>query len=238
MEGRRLTGVGHVPGDWPRAILFDLDGTLIDSAADITRAVNELLASHNFPPLPVNRVKGMIGGGIRKLVERAFVASGARLADAMIEEANRGMASIYRRHLTHSTQLRLGAAETVAYCHGIGIRLGLVTNKPQVFAREILVYFGLAERFGAIVGGDAVGHLKPAPDGLLFALEQLGVEADEALVVGDSGADVTAARAAGMPVVLVRGGYTKVPVEALDADIICDSLLELPSVMKSLRKAA
>ncbi|TPI44295.1 phosphoglycolate phosphatase [Mesorhizobium sp. B3-1-6] len=222
----------------PRAILFDLDGTLIDSAPDIAAAVNELLAGRDLPPLSVDRVRAMIGGGVMKLVERAFAASGSPLTGSVLEEANRDMAPIYRRHLTGLTKLMPGVREVLTHFHLNGTAMGVATNKPQLATREILLHFHLTEYLGAIVGGDAVTNLKPAPDALLLALDQLGVEPYEALMVGDSISDVGAARAAGMPVVLLRGGYTHVPVEELGADLVCDSLLDLPSAMRRLRDAA
>ncbi|RUU58994.1 phosphoglycolate phosphatase [Mesorhizobium sp. M2C.T.Ca.TU.002.02.1.1] len=222
----------------PKAILFDLDGTLIDSAPDIAAAVNELLAGRDLPPLKVDQIRAMIGGGVMKLVERAFAASGSPLAGSALEEANRDMAPIYRRHLTGLTRLMPGVRETLTHFHLNGTAMGVVTNKPQLATREILLHFHLTEYLGAIVGGDAVTKLKPAPDALLLALDQLQAEPYEALMVGDSVSDVGAARATGMPVALLRGGYTQVPVEELGADLVCDSLLDLPSAMQRLQAAA
>lgn len=219
--------------DGPRAVLFDLDGTLIDSAPDITSAVNELLEKYKLPPLLLTQVKAMIGEGVKKLVARAFAASGMPLSPDRLEEANRTMAGIYARNLTGLTELMPGAAEALAQLHVLGVRLGLVTNKPQLAARSVLLHFRLAERFAVIVGGDAVLRGKPSPDPLLFALEQLDASPEDALMVGDSATDMAAARAAGMPVVLVRGGYSRQPVDTLGADMICDSLFELPHVVRS-----
>ncbi|MER9675797.1 phosphoglycolate phosphatase [Mesorhizobium sp. M0208] len=222
----------------PKAILFDLDGTLVDSAPDIAAAVNELLADRDLPPLRLDQVKSMIGGGIRKLVERAFAASGTPLLGSALDEANRVMAPIYRRHLTGRTRLMPGVREVLTHLHLSGIAMGVVTNKPQLAAREILLHFGLTDYLGAIVGGDAVTYLKPAPDALLLALDQLQVEPRDTLMVGDSSADVAAARAASMAVVLLRGGYSQIPVEELGADLVCDSLFDLPSAMQTLQDAA
>lgn len=222
----------------PKAVLFDLDGTLIDSAPDITAAVNELLGGRNLPPLTLAEVKSMIGNGVEKLVERAFAASGHPLSGTGFEQANREMAPIYRRHTTQLTRLMPGAAEALARLHVSGVRIGVATNKPQLATREILQHFGLAERLGAIVGGDAVTRKKPAPDALLLALERLGADVRDALMVGDSVTDVEAARAAGMPVILIRGGYTREPVEQLGADLVCDSLLDLPAALNGRRSAA
>lgn len=222
----------------PKAVLFDLDGTLVDSAPDITAAVNELLAGRKLAPLTLAQVKSMVGNGIEKLVERAFDASGIPLSGSALEEANREMAPIYRRHITHLTRLMPGAAETLAQLHVAGVRMGVATNKPQLATREILLHFGLSERLGAIVGGDAVTRKKPAPDALLLALERLDTEPRDALMVGDSVTDVEAARAAGMPVILIRGGYTQEPVERLGADLVCDTLLDLPAALNGMRSAA
>jgi phosphoglycolate phosphatase len=220
------------PLKMPKAILFDLDGTLVDSAPDIAAAVNELLSASHLPPLTVQQVTAMIGGGVRKLVERAFAASGAPLLSSALDRAERDMAPIYLRHLTRLTRLLPGAREAVVHFHGEGIPMAVATNKPQVAARSILLHFGLFERLGALVGGDAVAAKKPAPDALLLALERLGVGPQEALMVGDSISDVRAARAAGMPVVLIRGGYTETPVEELGADLVCDTLLDLPAALQ------
>lgn len=222
----------------PKAILFDLDGTLIDSAPDITAAVNELLDGKGLPPLRLPQVKSMIGNGVEKLVERAFAASGRPLSKAELEEANREMAPIYRRHTTRLTRLMPGAAEALARLHVAGVLMGVATNKPQLATREILQHFRLAERLGAIVGGDAVTRKKPAPDALLLALEQLRTEPHEALMVGDSITDVEAARAAGLPVAIIRGGYTQIPADELGADLVCGSLLDLPAALNELRSAA
>lgn len=216
----------------PKAILFDLDGTLIDSAPDITAACNELLAARKLPALAVPQVTLMIGNGVEKLVERAFTAAGAPLPGAALQQAYRDMAPIYLRHITEYTTLMPGVREALAVLHVRGVRLGVVTNKPQAATREILVHFGLIELFKAVVGGDAVVAKKPAPDALFLALEKLGAQPSEALMVGDSKADVGAARAAGVPVVLIRGGYSQIPVEELGADLVLDSLVDLPAVLR------
>jgi phosphoglycolate phosphatase len=180
----------------------------------------------------------MIGNGVEKLVERAFAASGRPLSQTGLEEANREMAPIYRRHTTRLTRLMPGAAEALAQLHVAGVLMGVATNKPQLATREILQHFRLAERLGVIVGGDAVTRKKPAPDALLLALEQLRTEPHEALMVGDSVTDVESARAAGLPVAIIRGGYTQIPADELGADLVCDSLLDLPAALNGLRSAA
>ncbi len=233
-----MSGSDEMSFRLPKAVLFDLDGTLIDSAPDITCAVNELLEAKNLPPLTLPQVKSMIGNGVEKLVERAFAASGRPLSKTELEEANREMAPIYRRHITRLTRLMPGAAEALARLHVAGVRLGVATNKPQAATREILLHFGMRERLGAIVGGDAVTRKKPAPEALLLTLERLDTAPQDALMVGDSVTDLEAARAAGLPVVLIRGGYSQIPVDELGADLVLSSLFELPAALNGLRSAA
>lgn len=217
---------------YPKAILFDLDGTLVDSAPDITAAVNELLATRKLKPLDVPSVQAMIGNGMEKLVERAFIAAGHELKGRDLTQAQRDMSPIYLRHTTRLTIVYPGVREALAAFHAAGVGLGVVTNKPQAATRDILNYFGLAEMLGAIIGGDAVVNKKPAPDALFMALEKLGTTPGEALMVGDSVSDVGAARNAGLPVVLIRGGYTHTPVEELGADLVLDSIGDLPAALR------
>jgi phosphoglycolate phosphatase len=238
MEGKRMTGTVAPLLPAPKAILFDLDGTLVDSAPDIAAAVNELLATRGLPPLSLPQVTAMIGDGVRKLIERAFAASGAPLSGAELDQTHEAMKPIYLRHVTELATLMPGVREALAHFHMAGIAMGVVTNKPQLAARQVLLHFGLVEFFGTIVGGDAVRHQKPAPDGLLMALDRLHAGPGDALMVGDSIADAGAARAAGMAVALVRGGYTRVPLEEIGADLVCDSMLDLPTLLQARQDAA
>src|SRR4051812_24491705 len=168
MEGRGVSaGEGNGP-DWPRAVLFDLDGTLIDSAPDIAAATNELLARHRLGPLTLDQVVSMIGNGTRKLTERAFAATSGPLSPAELDQRYAEMLEIYARHLTGVTTLLPGAAAMLAGLREQGTQLGLVTNKPQRFIETILDHFRLAGDFDAVIGSDAGVKPKPAPD-MLFA---------------------------------------------------------------------
>ena len=160
---------------WPRAVLFDLDGTLIDSAPDIAAAVNELLARSGRGPLTLAAVTSMIGNGVEKLVERAIAATGDALGPQALEREQMAMIDIYAKHLTGLTVLMPGVREALDALHGDGILLGLVTNKPQRFIETVLDHFGLSSLFGVVIGGDAGVAKKPAPDMLLAAVEQFGV---------------------------------------------------------------
>ena len=223
---------------WPRAILFDLDGTLIDSVPDIAAAANLLLETESLAPLTVDQVRGMIGNGIAKLVERAFEARGVTLEGDAHAAMTARMMEIYKDHLTIETSLMEGAEHVLRAYARIGVRLAVVTNKPEAFSREILEHFDLGEAVSVVVGGDTGPVRKPAPDMLLHALAELDATASEALMVGDSPADIDAAKAASMASVAVRGGYTRIPADELGADVVIDSLGELPGAIEQLTEPA
>ncbi|MBX3598188.1 MAG: phosphoglycolate phosphatase [Rhizobiaceae bacterium] len=221
----------------PDAVLFDLDGTLIDSAPDIHAAVVELLAAHGLPPITLDQAKSMIGNGVAKLVERAFAASGMSLSGEALAAVQKEMIPIYNRHLTQLTRLYPGALEALQTLHNEGAKIALVTNKPQAATDEVMRHFGLGQFFGAVIGADSVVNKKPAPDALYLALEKLKADRIQAVMIGDSATDVEAARNAGLPVIIIRGGYSKVPAEELGADLVLDSLAELPDALRGARSA-
>lgn len=211
----------------PKAILFDLDGTLIDSAPDLALASNILLAEFGHSKLSVDQVRSMIGNGLAKLVERAFAAKGEKLDAATLKDRTDQMMVIYSRYLILETKLFSGAREILNFCKDNEILAGVVTNKPEIATRKILNYFGFTDLVNVVVGGDTGPKRKPSPDMLVFALQSLGVDVQDALMVGDSPADIDAANAANMRSIAVRGGYTDVPVEELGAGEVIDDLFQL-----------
>lgn len=223
---------------WPQVILFDLDGTLIDSAPDIRTATNKLLAEEGHDALSLPDIRSMIGNGIKKLVERAFKARGVDLEGDALETMNARMMAIYADHLTIETSLMPGAQAMIDAYHAAGVKLGVVTNKPEAFSREIIAHFGLDEKVAIVVGGDTCQNRKPHPEMLLHASKEAGFSESRTLMVGDSPADIDAAKAAAMVSVAVRGGYTNVPVEELGANIVIDSLNELPGAIETLKEPA
>ena len=220
----------------PKVVLFDLDGTLVNSAPDIAAAVNELLAAEGLAPHSLPAVRGMIGHGLEKLVERAFAAHGAGLDEKTMRGRHAAMTDIYARHLTNLTVLRPGAREAVVAANRSGARSGVVTNKPEGFSRTILAHFDLLAAVRDVIGGDSGYPKKPAPDMLLAACERLGATPEGTILVGDSRADLASARAAGMACVLVRGGYSDGAVDALGADLVIDDLAALPAALSGAAK--
>lgn len=221
---------------WPQAVLFDLDGTLVDSVPDIAAAVNELLATESMKPVTVDEVRGMIGNGVKKLVERAFRARGVVLEGDALSAMTDRMMGIYAKHLTGETVLMPAARMLLTAYARAGVKIGVVTNKPEAFSRTIIEHFGLGESVHVIVGGDTGPARKPAPDMLLHALDLLDIGRHRALMVGDSPADIGAAKAAPMPSIAVRGGYTSVPADELGADVVIDSLEQVPQAIERLKE--
>lgn len=224
---------------WPRAALFDLDGTLIDSVPDITLAIGELMATENLEPFGEADVRTMVGHGLRVLVRRALAARGRTPAPADFEAVIDRMLEIYPRHLTGRTTLMPGVIECLDALADAGCAVAVVTNKMQSAATAVLDHFGLSDRF-AIILGDQWGLSdlapKPQPDMLHHALSAVGISPAEAMMVGDSEADMASARAAAVFSVAVRGGYCDGPVEDLGPDVVIESLLRFPEAIEAWRR--
>lgn len=199
-------------------LLFDLDGTLIDSAPDLAAALNRTLAVAGREMLPFAAVRGMIGNGAAKLVERGFAATGGPPADLEAETAR--FLAIYGRALACHTRLYDGVAETLETLADTGHHLAIVTNKPLTPTLAILDALDLARFFPEdhVVGGDSFPVRKPAPEPLLGLLTRIGGAPETAVMIGDSHNDIEAARAAGIASVAVGYGYCRGAPADLGAD--------------------
>ncbi len=218
-----------------RAVVFDLDGTLVESAPGLQLSANRVLAAGGRRPLSLDEVKSMVGNGVPALVARAFAATGEKL-DAV---AHAEIVRRFERHyvtdcLTH-TALNPGAAEVLAALAGDGLGVGLCTNKPQEATLALLEHLGIAGFFTSIVGGDMLdGIRKPDPRHVQAVLDALGAVPDYAVMIGDSPVDVAAGRNAGIKVVAVTFGYPLGPIEALGADKYIDHFDELRGLLRGL----
>lgn len=223
--------------NWPKAILFDLDGTLIDSAPDIAGATNELLRAHAIDELSLDDIRRMIGNGVRTLVQRAFAHQGRTLGETELDLLFTQMMGIYGKHLINLTQPYDGVEGLLKEYSARGVKMAIVTNKPEGFTHTILKHLGWAPMFGAVVGGDTLKTRKPDPEMLFHACAQLGVEAKDAVMVGDSAADINAASNGKIANIVVRGGYTRIPVEELGAQAIIDRLADLDKAINALKSS-
>lgn len=216
-----------------RLFIFDLDGTLIDSRADICFALNLTLARLNIRTLPEARVADFVGEGVQKLVERSLQAATGRKAEsALVEKAVRIFREEYGRHLLDRTCLCSGvtkALDLLAWaCFAV------VTNKPEDFSRRILGGLGIGNRFCAILGGDSVRNRKPHPEALLKAMTLCNASPSETVMVGDSRVDIEAGKAAAATTCGVLGGFR--PGEELEeagCDLLIGNLIELADHFRS-----
>ncbi len=218
---------------WPRAVVFDLDGTLIDSIGDIADALNATLATRGLPALPEDVIKQMVGAGVPELVRRGLSALGVAADD--IEPFVRELISRYAEKPTARTRLYDGASELLGALGESGVKLAICTNKPQGITELVLHELRITAHFGAVVGTTPDLPRKPDPAMLRAALDRLGVAAFDAVMIGDSVSDVGAARALGVPVILLRSGYGAGAPEDLGADVLIDSLSEVLAAIDALR---
>lgn len=216
--------------DRPCPIVFDLDGTLIDSAPDIHACVNAVLRQHQIAPLPLARVRSFIGGGVELLWTRIIAACG-------IEPVHRPAliaAFMARYHdATALTRLFPGVIEAVGRLADAGHPLGICTNKPMGPTRSVLQHFALDRLFSVVVGGDSLPQRKPDPAPLRLALQMLGVEgnAPRALYVGDSEFDANCAAAVPVPFLIYSGGYRMTPIADLPHHAAFDRFDDLPGLV-------
>ena len=207
------------------AVIFDLDGTLVDSAGEIATALARAFDGLGIEPLDRAQVEQLIGKGVRALVERALALRGAHGIDA--DDAVARFESHYAATVGTGATLFPGVSEGLGRLAAHGMPMGVVTNKPRYFTLQLLERLGIAPRFRAVIAGDDGFAKKPAPDMLLAAARELGVAPALALMIGDSDNDTVAARAAGCPVWCVRHGYNEGrPPEALDCDLLVDGIEE------------
>lgn len=230
---------GTNPGSSPRlrrnaVLLCDLDGTLIDSVPDLAAALGGLLAAQDRPPLTIESVKTMIGNGVPKLVERALAATGGVPETAELTALIAHYETIYEARMVELTRPYPGAIETLSALKTAGWRLAICSNKPERPCRDIIAALGFGGLFEAIAGGDSFAVRKPDPGHLLGLLGRMGASPEAAVMLGDGESDVQAARAAGLPVIAIAHGYSKVPVAELGADLVIEALSELPAALAAL----
>jgi phosphoglycolate phosphatase len=217
-----------------KAILFDLDGTLVDTAPDLAAATDYALDRAGRPAIGLDSVRSMVGDGARALLEKGFRASGGMPAPDIFETAFNDFLIYYGRHLADTSRPFPGVATCLAALAERDYALAVCTNKPAGLSRSLLDQLGLTGFFGAIVGGDSLLVRKPDPGHIRGTLDQLGTGFSWAAMVGDSANDVNAAKAAGLPCVVVSFGYTQTPAHALGGDHLIDHFSELPDAITAL----
>lgn len=218
-------------------IAFDLDGTLVDSAPDLIGALNRVLDEEGLRRLPLAAARHLVGQGARALLVRGFQEAGRTLEGEDAEPRIARFLDIYRDHIADESTAFPGVSEALDALEADGARLVVCTNKPTRFARLLLEKLDLSRRFLCVTGPDDAPARKPDPRHLLASIAAAG-GAERFLLVGDSLADVSAARGAGAPCVVVSFGYTDVPAAELGGDRLIDSFAELPAACRELLRVA
>jgi len=217
-----------------RIIVFDLDGTLVDTAPDLINALNFVLDREGLPPVPLASARNMIGAGARKLIERGLELEGR---PASVEDVTRLTSDFIDRYAAHIADVSRpfeGVESALDDLQSIGYRFAVCTNKLEWLSRLLLDQLGLSSRFSAICGADTFGVSKPDPAILKQTIARAGGQLSSTIMVGDAGPDIGVARRAGIPVIGVEFGYTEIPIADLKPDRVINHMRELPAAVRSL----
>jgi phosphoglycolate phosphatase len=215
-------------------VVFDLDGTLIDTAPDLVDTLNVVLTRAGLPPVPFAMARKMIGSGARVMIERGLQAEGRPLVGAEIDQLFRHFIDHYTAHIADRSRPFPGLEAALERLAARGCPLAICTNKLEALSLQLLTALDLAKHFAAISGQDTLGIQKPEPEMLRQTIVRAGGRPDYAVMVGDSATDIHTARAAGIPIVAVEFGYTEIPVAELSPDRIIGHFDELPGAIFDL----
>jgi phosphoglycolate phosphatase len=215
--------------DEARALVFDLDGTLAETAGDLIGALNFVLADEGIEAVPVSAARALLGAGGRALIQRGYARAGLALSAPKLDELFARFLTHYDAHIADHSRLFPGVEACLDACAAAGWRLAVCTNKLEHSSRLLLSALGVAGRFRFVCGQDTFAIAKPDPRPLVETIRKVGADVRRAIMVGDSVTDIRTARAAGTPVIAVDFGYTDVPVSELGPDRVIshfDDLLE------------
>lgn len=215
-------------------VVLDLDGTLVDTAPDLLRALDKVLVAEGVAPPPFGEMRLMVGQGARVLIDRASRAHGREWSDSELDRLTETFVAHYAADIARDSRPFPNAIAALDMLTAAGATLAVCTNKRTGLSVQLLTELNLAHRFAAIVGADAVTARKPAAEHFFATVAAAGGRRERAVMVGDSAADVGAARAAGAPAIAVRFGYCEEGVEALAADAVIDDFADLPAAVRAL----
>jgi phosphoglycolate phosphatase len=217
-----------------RTVVFDLDGTLVDTAPDLINALNYILVREGMPPVPLHSARTMIGAGVRRLLERGLELDGRTVELEDINRLTVDFIDYYAAHIADASRPFEGLEGALDELAARDCRFAVCTNKLEWLSKRLLDRLGLSARFSAICGADTFGISKPDPAILRQTVARAGGELSSTVMVGDAGPDIGVARRAGVPVIGVTFGYTEVPIADLKPDLLIHHMKELPAAVASL----
>jgi phosphoglycolate phosphatase len=218
----------------PPTIVFDLDGTLVDTAPDLVAVLNAVLARAGYGAMRYDDARTMIGGGARHMLERALSRQGVAGAPSDLDRMFADFIAYYAAHIADHSRPFPGLEQSLDRLAAQGARFAVCTNKLERLSVLLLERLGLAGRFAAICGQDTFGIAKPDPELLRRTIARAGASLETAVMIGDSIADVTIARGAGVPVIAVDFGYSDVPAASLKADRVIGHFDDLPEAVAAV----
>jgi phosphoglycolate phosphatase len=217
-----------------RIVVFDLDGTLVDTAPDLINALNFVLDREGLPPVPLHSARNMIGAGARALIERGLELEGRSAGLADITRLTKDFIDYYAAHIADASRPFEGLEGALDELGARGYRFAVCTNKLEWLSKLLLDQLGLSSRFSAICGADTFGVSKPDPAILQQTIARAGGQLSQSIMVGDAGPDIGVARRAGVPIIGVEFGYTEVPIADLKPDRLISHMRDLPAAVGSL----
>jgi phosphoglycolate phosphatase len=212
-------------------IVFDLGGTLVDTAPDLISALNWVLERESLPPVPLQTARTMIGQGARRLIERGLELEGREMTAAEVTRLTGDFIAYYGDHIAQESRPFEGLIDALDEMAGRGYRFAVCTNKLEWLSKRLLEALSLTSRFAAICGADTFGVSKPDPVILQQTVARAGGAMSAVVMVGDAGPDVGVARRAGVPVIGVDFGYTDVPIADLKPDVVISHMRDLPAAV-------
>jgi phosphoglycolate phosphatase len=221
----------------PPIVVFDLDGTLVDTAPDLVATLNTVFAREGLPPVDYVAARNMVGGGARAMIERGLKAEGRVLATAEVDVLVKEFIAHYAEHIADRSRPFPGLTAALDALAAGGCRFAVCTNKLEWLSLRLLDALGLKERFVAICGADTFGVQKPNPELLRRTIARADGQTGRAVMVGDSITDIATARAAGVPVVAVDFGYSETPVVELGPNRVISAFDDLPGTVFELLEA-
>jgi phosphoglycolate phosphatase len=221
-----------------RTVVFDLDGTLVDTAPDLINALNFVLVREGMPAIPLSSARNMIGAGARRMLERGIEADGRAVSVADIDRMTKDFVDHYADHIAEASRPFEGLEAALDDLAGRGYQFAVCTNKLEWLSKKLLDELGLSARFSAICGADTFGISKPDPTILQQTVARAGGELSSTIMVGDAGPDIGVARRAGVPVIGVEFGYTEVPIADLKPDRLIGHMRDLRQAVESLMPGA